>query len=565
MLTGERTGRHPCIVVAHTGRVPHPETNVRILPGAHDALAKIVSDRQTARDEVIRQLLTEYVSAQERRDADDRLTHISTVLRYPPPPRWRGDPRKDRPLRVRAPRELIERARAVALSLPGQSPRAHRDYQSRLLTDAVTTAIAMHAPIHDDYLDALPALIHHLAALSLWKLAMAASSTGPERAILEAAANEHHGLAAHAVRLSHGELSPGPRLQRIAEALGSDEAWHSPNRFTVVANVARELLTGADAADNEAMLHQAGGEFDEIYFDVLGADDARRDELLAGTTGFDEVGRAGTAAWRAERRVELQDFADWLTRGDADDAAYRVDPPGWHLRRPTGWRAVLPAHEAVSLPDPYARWAAEYRVLTLEHRCGAAIWPLMALPGGGGLAPVPGFEPVAAAARALSAEKVSALVEAVLVDWNSPHSDEELRIALEIPADKAYRLGYITAAERTQAMARARAATIREMTEIIERLDAGRRHLRPQLEEAMRSTREFEQIASSHGLNFVITRASWRWPGRTVADDVAADTDPELLAHLVNDARAAAGLLLEQAMHTAWQIAFDQYRAATSR
>jgi len=43
----------------------------------------------------------------------------------------------------------------VSLRLPGQSPRAYRDYQARLLTDAVMTAIAVDEPIVDEFLDGL--------------------------------------------------------------------------------------------------------------------------------------------------------------------------------------------------------------------------------------------------------------------------------------------------------------------------------------------------------------------------------------------------------------------------
>ena len=41
---------------------------------------------------------------------------------------------------------MVQRARAVSLRLPGQSLRAHHDYQGRLLTDAVLTAIAVRSP-----------------------------------------------------------------------------------------------------------------------------------------------------------------------------------------------------------------------------------------------------------------------------------------------------------------------------------------------------------------------------------------------------------------------------------
>jgi hypothetical protein len=134
----------------------HPkttETNVRLPPCAFDALSAVMAEDGTSRDATVRRQLAEHVERQEQTDADDRMTHISTVLRYPPPPRWRKDPRQDRPLRLRAAADLLERARTVSLVLPGQYQRAFRDYQSRALTDAVMTAIAVAERFTDDFLD----------------------------------------------------------------------------------------------------------------------------------------------------------------------------------------------------------------------------------------------------------------------------------------------------------------------------------------------------------------------------------------------------------------------------
>ena len=93
----------------------YEETNVRLPLCAFDALAVVAARRGTSRDEAIRQVLGEHVELQENREPEDRLTHVSTVLRYPAPPRWRGDPRADRPLRLRLACGVIERARAVSL------------------------------------------------------------------------------------------------------------------------------------------------------------------------------------------------------------------------------------------------------------------------------------------------------------------------------------------------------------------------------------------------------------------------------------------------------------------
>jgi hypothetical protein len=85
-----------------------------------DALAAIAERCGVSRDEAVRQVLDKHLELQEKRDPDDRLTHISTALRYPAPPRWRKDPRTDRPLRLRLASGVTQRARAVSLRLPGQ-------------------------------------------------------------------------------------------------------------------------------------------------------------------------------------------------------------------------------------------------------------------------------------------------------------------------------------------------------------------------------------------------------------------------------------------------------------
>lgn len=67
------------------------------------ALAAVTARWGTSRDEAVRRLLAEYVRAQEDREPEDRLTHISTMLRYSPLPLGRRTPRAGRPLRLRAP------------------------------------------------------------------------------------------------------------------------------------------------------------------------------------------------------------------------------------------------------------------------------------------------------------------------------------------------------------------------------------------------------------------------------------------------------------------------------
>jgi hypothetical protein len=70
------------------GVVAYVETNVRVPPCASAALQTIAARRGTSRDETVRRLLSEYVERQEHLDPEERLTHVSTVLRYQLPPFW---------------------------------------------------------------------------------------------------------------------------------------------------------------------------------------------------------------------------------------------------------------------------------------------------------------------------------------------------------------------------------------------------------------------------------------------------------------------------------------------
>lgn len=64
-----------------------PETNVRIPQCAFEALDEIADEHRISRDETVRRLLAAHVDEHERRAPPDRVSHISTVLRYPPAPR----------------------------------------------------------------------------------------------------------------------------------------------------------------------------------------------------------------------------------------------------------------------------------------------------------------------------------------------------------------------------------------------------------------------------------------------------------------------------------------------
>lgn len=540
------------------------ETNVRLPPCAFEALATVMAREGTSRDATVRRLLAEQVGRQEPEHPEDRLTHISTVLRYPPPPRWRGDLRTDRPLRLRLPAGLLERARAVSLRLPGQYQRAYRDYQGRMVTDAVMTAIAVAEPFTDEFLDGLLPLLRHRAARNLWKLAAATLCTRPEIQLLD---------AAEYVRSTTAWMSEEPHdeedqhLLAVVTALEEDVAWHSPARFLVAANIARDLLTGSQAGAKERMLQDEGQAWHLLHQDTLHADDAHR-AWLRGTTSYDWTGRGGTAVWRAQRQVRLQYFEDWLTgRTGNDTAEYMMEPPGWMLARPSGWRAVAPALTREGrLPQPYAQWAAEGRALVFPYRNRQALWPLRRRQGPPGWEPVPGIEPLLAAALDLRPEQITGFIEAVLIDWNHQfEEDPGLHLALDLPVGSAYDFGFVAAEERQRAMAEAREETLQDMDEIIAAFKDdghGEEQLR-ELREARGNAREFARLAKRFdrwiGSEFRVRKAVWRWPGLSVAGELLAGSPADLVQWLAAAAHDRSSLILEQAMQQAWGYAFDRY------
>ncbi|GAA2114125.1 hypothetical protein [Streptomyces synnematoformans] len=544
----------------------YTETNVRIPVCAFDALAAVTARQGGSRDATVRRLLAEHVERQEQEYPEDRLTHISTVLRYPPPPRWRGDPRADRPLRLRVRAGLLERARAVSLRLPGQYQRAFRDYQSRLLSDAVVTAIAVADPFTDEFLGDLLPLLRHRAARNLWRLAAAALCTGPEIELLDAAEEVRIAMSWTSDTARDG----GQHLLAVAVALEEDVAWHSPARFQIAANIARDLLTGPRAADNERLLQEEGEAWDLLYQDTLHADKERRAYLQRGTTSYDYSGRGGTVVWRAERQVGLQDFEDWLTgRTQTDAAEYMIKPPGWVLSRPPNWHAAVPTlTPAGRLPQPYAAWTAEGRTLAFPYRNRQAVWPLQRWPHEPGFEPVPGAEVLLAAASGLRPEQITGYIEALLVDWNhefDAEDDPDLCLALDVPVGRAYDFGLISAEERRRAMAEARAATLQHMDELIDdlTLDGCDQEDLQYLREARGNVRQFTLVASRLnsrlGLRFRVHKATWRWPGLSVADEFLAGTSTDLVRWLAAVVHPRSSLIAGQSMQQAWRYAFDRY------
>ncbi|RVU16254.1 hypothetical protein EOT10_36900 [Streptomyces antnestii] len=547
------------------------ETNIRLAPCAVDALKTLTSRRETSRDATIRQLLAEHVQRQEQqRYPEDRLTHISTVLRYPPPPLWRGAPREDVPVRVRAPAALLERARAMSLRLPGQYQRAHRDYQARLLTDAVTTAIAVAQPFTDDFLNGLMPVLRHGAALGLWRLAVAASSTRPELEVLT--------RAEQILKATRRRNFEETHILRVAALLESDVAWHSQERFRTAEALARGYLTGRRAKKWEDVLASQDARWGREYQGWL------RRELTAPTRrryampGYDWTGRGGSAVWRAEHQLQMDYFEQWLVER-TDPGSGRIDAvaardPNWLLRIPTDWRAHFTPAGAAG--EPYQAWAAEGRLLAFPCRArrGLVFWPLLScadVPVG---RPVPGFEAAATAAASLRPEQITGFIEALLIDWNhrtahDPDEFDDPDVGLRLPVAKARRFGLLTSQEEHRLMSCARESTLRSMDAYIEwavfgGADSG-------WVERMKQARcdgdatAFMRVTRAHtkkgkGKPFSITRATWRWPGRSVAAELASGRRlPDVVQWLATESHRQRGLALEQAMERTWRNTVDRF------
>ena len=210
--------------------------------------------------------------------------------------------------------------------------------------------------------------------------------------------------------------------------------------------------------------------------------------------------------WRAERRVEVQDFEEWLINCTGLDSVEReIRPPGWRARVPGNWHAYVQQPSPSGTAEPYATWVAAGRLLAFPVGFKQAVWPLIPSPVGPGWAPVPGIEPLLAAAERLRPDQISGFIEAVLVDWSGEQDHPDFPVRLNLPAHKAFDLGFIDADERRLAMAEARAATLRVMANIINTLPDHERHHRAELEQAMGNDRLFRRLADGLGTGRPVT------------------------------------------------------------
>lgn len=528
------------------------ESNVRILECAWEALEATRHADGLSRDEMVRRLVIQHVREQHVCREEDRLTHISTLLRHPAAPLGRGSARPGKLLRLRLPPGLAEEARSVSLRLPGQPiRRGHRDYQARLLADAVTTAIARLTSFTDDVLADLRPIIRHGAALGLWRLAVAATRTGSESEAYRAAADVGYGLASDA----------SERAARVAEVLRSqDVAWHDRHRYEMVAHLARRLLN-ADVADaNEQMLYEQGDEWldhrDDLEYalpshPLIDGFSARRHWSLQG--------RGGAAVWRAERQVGLREFAEMLTRAPSASGSKHtasVKPPGWPVEGSAKWSSIVSSASSTDLEEPWSSRVAAGSLISISLGDRRIYWPVdrSAAREEQSTDPVRGLQVVIETLRHLPPVEIA---ERVLLKLDRDHDEEWQLGAIEVPVYKACDFGLIDIQTRNALIAETREVTRQYMEQILELAPTD--HLRHQLRGAMDDPPVFGRLARSFGVHFSTPRTTWQWRAESIVAEVQRGQTAEALRWLSAWVARRSAFALERSMAAAWRRGFERF------
>ncbi|WP_306368438.1 hypothetical protein, partial [Nocardiopsis sp. CC223A] len=248
------------------------------------------------------------------------------------------------------------------------------------------TAIAAEEPfVNDEFLEGMLPLLRHRSALGLWKLAVAVTSTQPELTVRSDAEEERERTPEDIALLDAEDSALRNRRLKVAKAL-EEEAWHSSDRFQVAASIARKVLSSDRARINEQALYEQGTAWVKLHQNFLDANSGKNYSL---------VGRGGTAVWRAERKVTVQDFEDWLV--ERTEAELVMRPPGWLVRTPRRWRARTFSPMTTQVPEPYKTWVAEGHLLIFPYKNRQAVWPLTQSTQGR-WERVPGIEPIISAA-----------------------------------------------------------------------------------------------------------------------------------------------------------------------
>lgn len=461
-----------------------PQTSVRLLPSAVEALDGLRVRRRCSRDQAVRDLLDSFIASQAVRGPRDRLTHVTAVLRYPPLPPGRN--RQDG--KVRVPLRLSEgvgdAVEDLTLQLPGQvRRRGLKHYARSPLTEAIYSSLSLTYPWQVSGLEGLPAIWTHAAAVGLWRLTIAATLTQPEqRAVL-------------------GELdlldADGEDPTALADLLrNGDLAWHHPWRDEVALHLARNLLTRSDDPDNMRILHEQQDAFEELRFDLERIVDLDH-WTLAGAPkqpSSGVKGRGGALVWRGRRRLALRAVGEWLAAGAV--APLVVSPPSARIHHPVGWTSVQ-VGAGEQLPEPVAGDVEAGRVLLVTTTNKATAWPYSRGTG----EPVPWFDLVL---EALAGRRSEEIVELVLLD-DSRHR------TVYLLADEAHALGLIAADKRDSLIVAAAGKTRTRMDTILERSEAWDPGDRAELRASSSDPERFFEIAAKHRQREGIVHPWWEW------------------------------------------------------
>lgn len=513
------------------------QTSVELTPRAFATLATISEDWGISRNATIVRLLTAYVERQHALNEDTRLVHISTVLRYPRRTDVMMEPELARQrLALRIEPGLEREGLEYAFRIPGQAWRqAHRDYAGRPLTDAITTAIAMHLPFEDRHLEDLPPLLQHSEALGLWRLTIAATRTDAEREVLD---SNDEDLRRH-----------------FAEGT---TAWLSSWRYAMALHLARRLFIGpADVVTRRRRWIGGQGDLLEHYVDELENRTIRNGTWLTegapiphGSDGVESnAGRGATVVWRAKRQVALEEVAVWFTSVPPTPQKIVVGTPGWEIARPAGWYPLrFPG--AAELPKELERLVAERRVLRIDHLSSSALWPVDKHG-----APIPGFRDIIEGAGRVSALE---LAEATLVhsrSWYAPGNQPAVFWPGMHP-DTACELGFIDRTHRDSLITSAEEKTRSAMERIIAEVSDRDPDLARNLEQALTQPTRFARLARHLRPRFSPTRPIWHWKIGSVKEALDGPATAAQLQWLgagwLHVVRRSLGIQME----LAWRAAF---------
>lgn len=513
--------------MARTQLVP---TSVRLLPEVRDALEAVAADRARSRDAAIRDLLDGYVSTQLSLDPGDRLTHVTSVLRFPPLPagRYRPDGRVRVPARL--PIGIADAIVPLTLRLPGQSPRRGlKDYARSPLSEAITTAVVRERPVAVVGLEDLPAVWTQSAAVGLWRLTVAATLTVPEQlAVLGL-------LSGIDVELE----SPTELAQLLRDG---DLAWHHPWRYEVALAIARSLLTGPNRIQNWSSLKNRDAGFQNLRFDLERTEDLNHDVLKDAPRGArsDVTSRGGSLVWRARRSLALKAIRSWAV--SKPFAPMIVSPPYARIACPEAWTSVR-VDSQDQLPDSVLADERQGKVLVFSADGHTAAWPYLRETG----EPVPQFDIVVKELEPRSPEEI---LELVVLD--------DPRVAnVYLEPTRAHELGFIDAYQRDSLIRDAAAKTTVRIEETLKLAE----HWTPESLAELIAARDhparfFEIATEHHHLKQGAVHPWWVWEaGSTVTELEALAEAPERLRELVRSRGRNWKRQLEASMQAAGRAA----------